>query len=392
MGSDDFRPPDRVCSRDGSLLWRLDVSVLGSHQEPSRCVVPLFFLGLAGSLLPPPQSQKIRTELTLLMTSQRTIRVSPRTSSRPSPSRAASAPSSVRRSRPRSFPTPSAAPRPKRGTASRTASTAASSCSLAWRWGSGLDWRRSSGFCRLRSVSHDFPSLLRVQTLELDPAPGNELRMQPLPYFPPSNDTQMSRFVAIDCSLGTGPCSSAPPQPRSNLRPLPACPRTAIPRKGPIRFVPHDSVHASIAPLTRLLYEVELAEPPGWRRRLPEELRQLRTPPPTPLLRKSCHFDREQGKTTHSYMRLLGARRHCGPPQSYRHWGSASGAASAESTKRKGGVSRPFLKSLSCPELIGLVPAANQFYFQVFIATLIGWLVLLVIQVSRDEEAQRTLR
>ena len=88
---------------------------------------------------------------------QRTTPVSPRTSSRPSPSRAGSARSSARRSRPRSSPTRSAAPRRKRATASRTASTAASSCSLAWRWGWGLGWRRSSGSCpRPRSVSLDF--------------------------------------------------------------------------------------------------------------------------------------------------------------------------------------------------------------------------------------------
>lgn len=97
---------------------------------------------------------------------QRTTPVSPRTSSRPSPSRAGSARSSARRSRPRSSPTRSAAPRRKRATASRTASTAASSCSLAWRWGWGLGWRRSSGSCHPRSVSHDtFFSPGRRQTL-----------------------------------------------------------------------------------------------------------------------------------------------------------------------------------------------------------------------------------
>lgn len=49
------------------LRW-MDVSVLGNHQESGRCVVPLTLLGPNGSLLPQPQSQKLRTELTLLMT------------------------------------------------------------------------------------------------------------------------------------------------------------------------------------------------------------------------------------------------------------------------------------------------------------------------------------
>lgn len=46
---------------------------------------------------------------------------------------------------------------------------------------------------------------------------------------------------------------------------------------------------------------------------------------------------------------------------------------------------------LCCPELSQNRHAANRFYFQVFIATLIGWLVLLVVQV-RGEKAQRILR
>lgn len=144
------------------------------------------------------------------MASQRTTRVSPRTSSRPSPSLAGSAPSSVRRSRPRSSPTPSPALQTKPPTGSRTASTAASSCSLAWRWGSGLDWRRSSGSCRLRSVSHDFPFSRVNRHLSSTRLRDMYSRMQPLPYFPPSNDTQTSRFVAIDCARVALVHSSAP--------------------------------------------------------------------------------------------------------------------------------------------------------------------------------------
>lgn len=130
-------------------------------------------------------------------------------------------------------------------------------------------------------------------------------------------------------------------QPRSNLRPIPACPRTAIHRKGPIRLVAHGSVHASIARLTSLLSEAELAGPSGWLRRLPKELRQLRTPPQTLLLRKSYRFDLHEGKTRHSRMLWHGASRYCGPSRFFRPWASASGAGSAESSRRKGGVSQP---------------------------------------------------
>lgn len=48
LRSDHFRSADRVCTRDGSLLRWMDVSILSDHQESGRYVVAL-------SGLPGPQ-------------------------------------------------------------------------------------------------------------------------------------------------------------------------------------------------------------------------------------------------------------------------------------------------------------------------------------------------
>lgn len=167
-----------------------------------------------------------------------------------------------------------------------------------------------------------------------------------VPYMfqtqPPAMCADMSTFrFHVPCPSAS--MLLAPLALRSSLRPLPACPRTTSAPKCSDFVVVQVYIQSSHPPVTTttVLYRAGLAGPQGWLRG-PE----IRRPPPTPLPRKNYHFDPERGRTRHSHMPWFGARRHYGPLQLYRHWGSASGAALADSSKRRGGVSYPFFHSL----------------------------------------------